>query len=73
MNYFRITGKQLKNFIIKVLVLINLFSLLNWMCRIDYITSWHPVAIMLVNLVFLLLVGYVNSDIKSRKEKEDEF
>lgn len=43
------------------------------MCRIDYITSWHPVAIMLVNLVFLLLVGYVNSDIKSRKEKEDEF
>lgn len=60
MDYLRIARRKLKNFIIKALVIINLFSLMFWMCLVDSIISWQPFVIMLVNISFLWLVAYAN-------------
>lgn len=68
MNYSKIVLRWLKNFIIKALVIINLFSLLYWMCLLDYIISWKPVVIMLVNLLFLWVVAYANGYVYDSKQ-----
>lgn len=60
MNYLRIVRRKLKNFIIKILVIINLFSLIFWMCLVDSIISWQSFVIMIVNISFLWLVAYAN-------------
>lgn len=60
MNCLKIVRRKLKNFIIKALVAINLFSLIFWMCLVGSIISWQPVAIMIVNISFLWLVAYAN-------------
>lgn len=52
--------KKMHNVIIKVLVGLNLFSLLYWLCWIDAIISWQPYVIMAVNFCFLLAVAYAN-------------
>lgn len=78
MNYLRVARRKLKNFIIKTLVIINLFSLIFWMCLVDSIISWQPFVIMLVNSSFLWLVAYANGYIYDteryyeRLEKEGE-
>lgn len=78
MNYLRVARRKLKNFIIKTLVIINLFSLIFWMCLVDSIISWQPFVIMIVNILFLWLVAYVNGYIYDteryyeRLEKEGE-
>lgn len=78
MNYLRIVRRKLKNFIIKILVIINLFSLIFWMCLVDSIISWQSFVIMIVNISFLWLVAYANGYIYDteryyeRLEKEDE-
>lgn len=68
MNCSKIMRRLLKNFIIKSLVLINLFSLLYWMCLVDYIISWQPVVIMAVNFLFLWLVAYANDWVYDTKQ-----
>ena len=60
MNYLRVARRKLKNFIIKTLVITNLFSLIFWMCLVDSIISWQPFVIMIVNISFLWLVAYAN-------------
>lgn len=78
MNYLRIARRRLKNFIIKTLVIINLFSLIFWACLIDSIISWQPFVIMIVNILFLWSVAYANGYIYNTKryyerlEKEGE-
>lgn len=78
MNYLRIVRRKLKNFIIKILVIINLFSLIFWMCLVDSIISWQFFVIMIVNISFLWLVAYANGYIYDteryyeRLEKEGE-
>lgn len=78
MNYLRIVRRKLKNFIIKILVIINLFSLIFWMCLVDSIISWQPFVIMIINISFLWLVAYANGYIYDteryyeRLEKEGE-
>lgn len=78
MNYLRVARRKLKNFIIKTLVIINLFSLIFWMCLVDSIISWQPFVIMIVNILFLWLVAYANGYIYDteryyeRLEKEGE-
>lgn len=78
MNYLRIVRRKLKNFIIKILVIINLFSLIFWMCLVDSIISWQSFVIMIVNISFLWLVAYANGYIYyteryyERLEKEGE-
>ena len=78
MNYLRVACRKLKNFIIKTLVIINLFSLIFWMCLVDSIISWQPFVIMIVNILFLWLVAYANGYIYDteryyeRLEKEGE-
>lgn len=78
MNYLRIVPRKLKNFIIKILVIINLFSLIFWMCLVDSIISWQPFVIMIINISFLWLVAYANGYIYDteryyeRLEKEGE-
>ena len=78
MNYLRVARRKLKNFIIKTLVIINLFSLIFWMCLVDSIISWQPFVIMIVNILFLWLVAYANGYIYDteryyeRVEKEGE-
>lgn len=59
--------RHAKNFIIKTLCVINAFSLLFWMCLIDSIISWQPMAIMAVNIIFLYLVLYANGWILGTK------
>lgn len=78
MNYLRIVRRKLKNFIIKIRVIINLFSLIFWMCLVDSIISWQSFVIMIVNISFLWLVAYANGYIYDteryyeRLEKEGE-
>lgn len=78
MNYLRIARRRLKNFIIKPLVIINLFSLIFWACLIDSIISWQPFVIMIVNILFLWSVAYANGYVYDteryyeRQEKEGE-
>lgn len=78
MNYLRVAPRKLKNFIIKTLVITNLFSLIFWMCLVDSIISWQPFVIMIVNISFLWLVAYANGYIYDteryyeRLEKEGE-
>lgn len=78
MNYLRIVRRKLKNFIIKILVIINLFSLIFWMCLVDSTISWQSFVIMIVNISFLWLVAYANGYIYDteryyeRLEKEGE-
>lgn len=57
---YRYFPRHLKDFIIKILCLINGFSLMFWMCAIDGITSWKPVAVMIFNVLFLFFVLYAN-------------
>ena len=69
----RYARKHAKNFIIKTLCVVNAFSLLFWVCLIDSIISWRPVAIMAVNLIFLHLVAYANGWVYgTEKEGEQE-
>lgn len=56
----RYTRKHFKNFVIKTLCIINALSLLYWLIVLDGIASWQPLAIMIVNLAFLIAVAYVN-------------
>lgn len=56
----RYTRRHFKNFAIKTLCIINTLSLLYWLTVLDGIVSWQPLAIMAVNLAFLLAVAYVN-------------
>lgn len=78
MNYLRVAPRKLKNFIIKTLVITDLFSLIFWMCLVDSIISWQPFVIMIVNISFLWLVAYANGYIYDteryyeRLEKEGE-
>ena len=68
----RYARKHAKNFI-KTLCVVNAFSLLFWMCLIDSIISWQPVAIMAVNVIFLYLVAYANGWVYgTEKEGEQE-
>lgn len=70
---YRYARKHAKNFIIKTLCVVNAFSLLFWMCLIDSIISWQPVAIMVVNIIFLYLVAYANGWVYgTEKEGEQE-
>ena len=69
----RYARRHAKNFIIKTLCVVNAFSLLFWMCLIDSIISWQPVAIMVVNVIFLYLVAYANGWVYgTEKEGEQE-
>lgn len=69
----RYARRHAKNFIIKTLCVVNAFSLLFWMCLIDSIISWQPVAIMAVNIIFLYLVTYANGWVYgTEKEGEQE-
>lgn len=54
--------KHFKNFIIKTVFCLNLFSLMYWCLMIDCITSWQPFAIMAFNVLVLSLIGYANKD-----------
>ena len=56
----RYTRKHFKNFVIKTLCIINALSLLYWLIVLDGIASWQPLAIMAVNLAFLITVACVN-------------
>lgn len=60
MNYLRVAHRKFKNFIIKTLIMINLFSLLFWVCFISGIISWQPFVIMIVNILFLWVAAYAN-------------
>lgn len=69
----RYVRKHAKNFIIKTLCAVNAFSLVFWMCLIDAVISWQPVAIMAVNVIFLYLVAYANGWVYgTEKEGEQE-
>lgn len=69
----RYARKHAKNFIIKTLCVVNASSLLFWMCLIDAIISWQPVAIMAGNVIFLYLVAYANGwAYGTEKEGEQE-
>ena len=48
--------------------MINLFSLLHWICVLDYIISWQPVVIMSVNCSFLWVVAYANGYVYDSKQ-----
>lgn len=58
--------------------MINLFSLIFWMCLVDSIILWQSFVIMIVNISFLWLVAYANGYIYDteryyeRLEKEGE-
>jgi len=56
----RYVRRHAKNFIIKGLCVVNVFSLMFWVCLLDSIISWQPYLIMLVNAAFLALVAYAN-------------
>lgn len=67
--------RKIHNAFVKILVFINLFSLMFWMCAIDSIISWQPYVIMAVNFGFLMLVAYVNGwiyDTEPCYEREDK-
>lgn len=59
-NRWKRFKKKLHNAVLKMLIGLNLFSLLYWLCWIDAIISWQPYAIMAVNFCFLLAVAYAN-------------
>ena len=52
--------KHFKNFVIKTLLGVNIFSLLFWLSFIDYIISWQPYIIMAVNFVVISWIALVN-------------
>ena len=52
--------KHFKNFVIKTLLVVNIFSLLFWLSFIDYIISWQPYVIMAVNFVVISWIALVN-------------
>lgn len=52
--------RKIHNVVLKILIYLNLFSLMFWICAIDAIISWQPWVIMAVNFGFLVLVGYAN-------------
>ena len=52
--------KHFKNFVIKTLLGVNIFSLLFWLSFIDYIISWQPYLIMAVNFVVICWIALVN-------------
>lgn len=52
--------RKIYNVVLKILIYLNLFSLMFWICAIDAIISWQPWVIMAVNFGFLALVGYAN-------------
>lgn len=60
----RYVRKHFKNFIIKSILCLNLFSFFYWVLLIDYIISWQPFAIMAVNLLVVFLIGYANKDME---------
>lgn len=62
-----IIRRQVKNFLIKVFTVINLFSLLCGMCLVDCVVSWKTIGIMLVNFLFLCLVTYANGYVYDTK------
>lgn len=67
---------MIHNGIIMALVYLNLLSLLFWMCCIDSIISWQPYVIMVVNALFLYMVGYANGwviDTKPYLEKMEKY
>lgn len=82
MNFLRKTKKIRKKihiFGIKALTALNAFSLIYWICWIDYIISWQPYVIMLVNFAWITLVLWANGWIYDtepyyeRLEKEGEY
>lgn len=58
----RYVRKHFKNFIIKSIFCLNLFSFMYWCLLIDYIISWQPFAIMAFNFLVVFLIGYANKD-----------
>lgn len=74
----RYARRHAKNFILKILCVINIFSLVFWVCCINLIISWEPWIIMAVNADFLYLMAYANGWILDTKpyyeriEKEGE-
>ena len=81
MNYLKVRRvlRKVKNTVLKELIWMNLASLLFWMCLVDVIISWQPVAIMLVNCFFLWLMAYANGYVYDteryyeRQKKKGEF
>ena len=47
---YAVYQKHFKNFVIKTLVFVNMISFMYWCLLIDYIISWQPYAIMILNL-----------------------
>ncbi len=66
----RYIRRHAKNFIIKTLCMFNGFSLIFWACLLDSSISWQPYVVMMVNFLFLCLVGYVNGCFYEEYEKE---
>ena len=62
-----IIHRKVKNFLIKVFTVMNLFSLLCGMCLIDCVVSWETIGIMIVNFLFLCLVTYANGYVYDTK------
>lgn len=56
--------KHFKNFVIKTLVFVNMISFMYWCLLIDYIISWQPYAIMILNLSVIALIVYANKDME---------
>lgn len=60
----RYIRKHFKNFVIKTLVFVNMISFMYWCLLIDYIISWQPYAIMILNLSVTALIAYANKDME---------
>ena len=81
MNFLKRTRKirrKIHIFGIKLLTALNAFSLMYWICWIDYIISWQPYVIICVNGAWLMLVLWANGWVYDtepyykRLEKEGE-
>lgn len=53
---------SIHNLIINCMLYGNMASLVYWVSLIDYISSWQPLAIMILNIGWLLLIGYANKE-----------
>lgn len=52
--------RKIKNAVLKTLVVLNFISLMILVCAADSITSWQPIAVMILNVCFLMLMAWAN-------------
>ena len=60
MNFSKKIRRKIHNFGLKIITVLNVLSLLYWMCVIDAVVSWQPYLIMAINFGWIFLFSYAN-------------